>query len=88
MTIAATVVGRTLAGLGVRQVFGVVGSGNFHVTNALVDSGARWFVTDADQADPAFDRIAVRGCPLGDAALEVLLSEETIEAAAIKLVSR
>ena len=26
--------------------------------------------------------------PLGDAALEVLLSEETIEAAAVKLVSR
>ncbi|MEU4766596.1 aldehyde dehydrogenase family protein [Actinosynnema sp. NPDC023794] len=24
----------------------------------VVDSGARWFVTDADQADPAFDRIA------------------------------
>jgi thiamine pyrophosphate-dependent acetolactate synthase large subunit-like protein len=33
-------VGRTLAGLGVRQVFGVVGSGNFHVTNALVAGGA------------------------------------------------
>ena len=42
MTIAATLVGRTLAELGVRQVFGVVGSGNFHVTNALVDSGARF----------------------------------------------
>ncbi|MFE2752929.1 aldehyde dehydrogenase family protein [Actinosynnema sp. NPDC059335] len=24
----------------------------------VVDSGARWFVTDADQADPAFDRVA------------------------------
>ena len=35
-------VGRMLAGLGVRQVFGVVGSGNFHVTNALIDSGARF----------------------------------------------
>ena len=42
MTLAATVVGRTLAELGVRQVFGVVGSGNFHVTNALVDGGARF----------------------------------------------
>jgi thiamine pyrophosphate-dependent acetolactate synthase large subunit-like protein len=42
LTIAAEVVGRTLAELGVRQVFGVVGSGNFHVTNALVDSGARF----------------------------------------------
>ena len=38
----AEVVGRTLAGLGVRQVFGVVGSGNFHVTNALIDAGARF----------------------------------------------
>ena len=42
MTLAAIVVGRTLAELGVRQVFGVVGSGNFHVTNALVDGGARF----------------------------------------------
>ena len=33
-------VGRILADLGVRQVFGVVGSGNFHVTNALIDAGA------------------------------------------------
>lgn len=35
-------VGRMLADLGVRQVFGVVGSGNFHVTNALIDAGARY----------------------------------------------
>jgi acetolactate synthase I/II/III large subunit len=34
--------GRVLAQLGVRQVFGVVGSGNFHVTNALIDAGARY----------------------------------------------
>src|SRR6476620_1632094 len=34
--------GRVLAELGVRQVFGVVGSGNFHVTNALVEGGARF----------------------------------------------
>lgn len=33
-------VGRTLALLGVRQVFGVTGSGNFHFTNALIDGGA------------------------------------------------
>ncbi|MDT4913605.1 MAG: acetolactate synthase large subunit [Pseudonocardiales bacterium] len=33
-------VGRVLADLGVRQVFGVVGSGNFHVTNSLIDAGA------------------------------------------------
>jgi thiamine pyrophosphate-dependent acetolactate synthase large subunit-like protein len=36
----AEAVGRTLAELGVDRVFGVVGSGNFHVTNALVEAGA------------------------------------------------
>lgn len=35
-------VGRALAGLGVRHAFGVVGSGNFDVTNALVAGGARY----------------------------------------------
>ncbi|GAA4193233.1 thiamine pyrophosphate-binding protein [Microbacterium oryzae] len=35
----AELVGRTLARLGVGRVFGVVGSGNFHVTNALRDAG-------------------------------------------------
>jgi acetolactate synthase-1/2/3 large subunit len=35
-------VGRGLARLGVNTVFGVVGSGNFHVTNALVAGGARF----------------------------------------------
>ncbi|GAA2397723.1 thiamine pyrophosphate-binding protein [Nonomuraea africana] len=38
----ATLVGRVLAELGVETVFGVVGSGNFHVTNALVAHGARF----------------------------------------------
>jgi acetolactate synthase I/II/III large subunit len=38
----ADAVGRTLAAAGVRQVFGVVGSGNFHLTNAMVDAGARF----------------------------------------------
>ncbi|GAA2847964.1 thiamine pyrophosphate-binding protein [Streptosporangium fragile] len=38
----AEAVGRTLAALGVETVFGVVGSGNFHVTNALVAHGARY----------------------------------------------
>ena len=38
----AEAVGRTLALLGVDQVFGVVGSGNFHVTNALMSGGARF----------------------------------------------
>ncbi|HEV2371080.1 MAG TPA: thiamine pyrophosphate-binding protein [Streptosporangiaceae bacterium] len=35
-------VGATLAGLGADTVFGLVGSGNFHVTNALVAHGARF----------------------------------------------
>ena len=39
---AARAVGSALAGLGIRRVFGVVGSGNFHVTNALVAAGARF----------------------------------------------
>jgi thiamine pyrophosphate-dependent acetolactate synthase large subunit-like protein len=38
----AEVVGATLARLGVRCAFGVVGSGNFHVTNALVAGGVRF----------------------------------------------
>ncbi|WP_116948216.1 thiamine pyrophosphate-binding protein [Jiangella endophytica] len=38
-------VGRALAQLGVRQAFGVVGSGNFHVTNALADGGTRFVAT-------------------------------------------
>jgi thiamine pyrophosphate-dependent acetolactate synthase large subunit-like protein len=36
----AEAVGTALARLGVRRVFGVVGSGNFHLTNALVAAGA------------------------------------------------
>ncbi|MQA13998.1 MAG: thiamine pyrophosphate-binding protein [Pseudonocardiaceae bacterium] len=38
----AQAVGGALASLGVDHVFGVVGSGNFHVTNALVEAGARF----------------------------------------------
>ena len=38
----AEAVGRALVERGVGQVFGVVGSGNFHVTNAMVDAGARF----------------------------------------------
>src|SRR5437763_1068293 len=48
----AEVVGRTLAAYGVRHVFGVVGSGNFHVTNALVACGAR-FVPAAHEGGAA-----------------------------------
>lgn len=36
----AEAVGRTLVRLGVDHVFGVVGSGNFHVTNAMAAEGA------------------------------------------------
>ncbi len=39
MTSTAELVGTTLAGLGVAQAFGVVGSGNFVVTNALRAGG-------------------------------------------------
>ncbi len=35
-------IGSALAALGVKTVFGVVGSGNFHFTNALVAGGARF----------------------------------------------
>lgn len=38
----AEAVGRTLAQLGVGYAFGVVGSGNFHMTNALIAGGVRY----------------------------------------------
>jgi acetolactate synthase I/II/III large subunit len=38
----ADAAGRELARLGADTVFGVVGSGNFHVTNALIAGGARF----------------------------------------------
>jgi acetolactate synthase I/II/III large subunit len=38
----AEAVGRALYAAGVEQVFGVVGSGNFHLTNAMVAAGARF----------------------------------------------
>lgn len=41
----AEAVGRTLVDRGVRQVFGVVGSGNFHVTNAMIEAGATFVAT-------------------------------------------
>ena len=45
-------VAEVLAGLGADTVFGVVGSGNFHVTNALVARGAR-FVAARHEAGAA-----------------------------------
>ncbi|MFH8250628.1 thiamine pyrophosphate-binding protein [Microbacterium sp. B2969] len=41
----AEAVGRTLAHLGVAHAFGVVGSGNFHVTNALIAAGVPFVAT-------------------------------------------
>lgn len=38
----AQAVGRALHAAGVEQVFGVVGSGNFHLTNAMIAAGARF----------------------------------------------
>ncbi|MFS8197995.1 thiamine pyrophosphate-binding protein [Streptomyces sp. CWNU-52B] len=38
----AEAVGRALHAAGVEQVFGVVGSGNFHLTNAMVAAGSRF----------------------------------------------
>lgn len=38
----AEAVGRALTAAGVGQVFGVVGSGNFHLTNAMVAAGSRF----------------------------------------------
>ncbi|MFJ8109276.1 thiamine pyrophosphate-binding protein [Streptomyces sp. NPDC096132] len=41
-TNVAEAVGRALVAAGIGQVFGVVGSGNFHLTNAMVAAGARF----------------------------------------------
>ncbi|GAA0225269.1 thiamine pyrophosphate-binding protein [Cryptosporangium japonicum] len=43
--IVADVVGSLVARLGARYAFGVVGSGNFHVTNALRDAGVEFVAT-------------------------------------------
>src|SRR5690606_21084104 len=43
--LVAEAVGRALVACGVDHVFGVVGSGNFHVTNAMVAAGARYVAT-------------------------------------------
>src|SRR6185369_6474124 len=64
----AEVVGRTLVAHGADHVFGLVGSGNFHVTNALVAAGAR-FVPAAHEAGgasmaDAFARVSGRPAAL------------------------
>lgn len=63
-TSVAELVGRTLVAHGIDHVFGVVGSGNFHVTNAMVAAGARFVAARheggaATMAD-AFARTAER----------------------------
>ncbi|HEX6335967.1 MAG TPA: thiamine pyrophosphate-binding protein [Jiangellaceae bacterium] len=50
--LVAEAVGRALAGHGVHTAFGVVGSGNFHATNALVAAGVR-FVPAAHEGGAA-----------------------------------
>lgn len=60
----AEAVGITLAELGADHVFGVVGSGNFHVTNALIAAGAVFTATrheaGAATAADAYARISGR----------------------------
>jgi thiamine pyrophosphate-dependent acetolactate synthase large subunit-like protein len=75
----AQAVGTTLAELGVDYAFGVVGSGNFHVTNALVGAGVRFVAarheggaaTMADAYARMSDRVSVltvhQGCGLTNA---------------------
>ena len=50
--LVASAVGETLVKAGVELAFGVVGSGNFHATNALVAAGAR-FVPAAHEGGAA-----------------------------------
>jgi thiamine pyrophosphate-dependent acetolactate synthase large subunit-like protein len=66
--LAAEAIGRTLAEQGIRDVFGLVGSGNFHLTNALVAAGAR-FVAAAHEGGAAtmadaYTRTSGRVCAL------------------------
>ena len=70
---AAEAVGETLAALGVRHAFGLIGSGNFLVTNALVAAGVDFLsarhecaaIVMADLAHAAAIRItaAASGAP-------------------------
>jgi acetolactate synthase I/II/III large subunit len=63
----AEALGRALAGMGVRDFFGLIGSGNFHLANALQASGARFIaarhetgaVTMADAYSRASGKLGV-----------------------------
>ena len=62
----ATAVARALVACGIDHVFGLIGSGNFHLTNALVGFGARYVAAvheagAATMAD-AFARVSGRLC--------------------------
>ncbi|PTT70409.1 thiamine pyrophosphate-binding protein [Arthrobacter sp. HMWF013] len=75
----STVVGQTLAKLGVGHVFGVVGSGNFDVTNTLINEGVPFTAarheggaaTMADAYARMSDKVGVvtthQGCGLSNA---------------------
>ena len=80
----AQAVGTTLADLGVDYAFGVVGSGNFHVTNALVGAGVR-FVAEGfpDRRYLPDGRLVARSEP--DA---VLHDPAEVEAQVVRLVER
>jgi kynurenine formamidase len=72
----AEAVGRALVGAGVDHVFGVVGSGNFHVTNAMVRAGARFVAARheggaATMAD-AYARNSGTAAALTSGAIEVI----------------
>ncbi|MFV0375063.1 thiamine pyrophosphate-binding protein [Microbacterium sp.] len=49
-TTVAEVIGRTIAHLGVAHVFGVVGSGNFHATNALLANSDAGFTASRHES--------------------------------------
>ena len=75
----AEAIGRTLVSLGAAHTFGVTGSGNFHVTNALVDGGVPFTAarhemgatTMADAHARVTGRVAIvslhQGCGLSNA---------------------
>ena len=79
VTTVAELVGRTVAGLGVSHAFGLIGSGNFDVSNALTRAGAAFVparhemgaVVMADAYSKVTGRVAVvtlhQGCGLTNA---------------------
>lgn len=78
-TTVADAIGRTVAALGAAHIFGVVGSGNFHATNAAIAAGVPFTATRhemgaatmADAFSRATGRVAIvsvhQGCGLTNA---------------------